>query len=274
MPDSNPRLTASLHGTREVLLREREEIARQFMELRARLETNSTEIEATDTLMRRFNPDHISLDVRTDLDATPLLHVTRSLGVSTSPEALKISKDDRLSDETPSDKSSGNKTKSKTNLKKPSKAKAVADTKAQTEDPTDRASRRSPAQNAIAEYFKNSPRNETILKILKTKKVPVSTSEIAEDYRALFPLPEELPGMKSLHNGRISAALSYLRQRGQAERVADELPDGRAENIRWKLSKSYRTQLRKTKSGPRPSASTAPISDTSPSTEEATTTTH
>lgn len=260
MPDSNPKLTASLHRTRDVLLVERNDILSRIAELQSVLDMNSTQIEAADTLMLRFDPDHISLDVRSDLQAAPMLVVKRPLQLASSTAIEPIPAPvEAVSEQLPKAHKSAKTTKAK--AKKPAKPAKTAKAKASTKETAAEAAaepsatepaageqsektQRSPARQAISEYFHRTRRNDTILAILSAKDEPVNAATIASDYKALYPLPDDSAELKTLHNSRISAALHYLKDRGQAIRV--ELEEGKyGESIRWELSKSYRSELRK-----------------------------
>ncbi|MNU89537.1 hypothetical protein D3C71_793790 [compost metagenome] len=260
MPDSNPKLTASLHRTRDVLLGERNDILNRIAELHSVLDMNSTQIEAADTLMLRFDPEHISIDVRTDLQAAPMLVVKRPLQLasSTAIEAIP-SAVEAASEQPPKAHKAAKTTKAK--AKKAAKPTKTAKAKAHAKEAAPEAAaepsatepaageqtekaQRSPARQAISEYFHRTRRNDTILKILSAKDEPVNAATIASDYKALYPLPDDSAELKTLHNSRISAALHYLKDRGQAIRV--EMEEGKhGESIRWELSKSYRSELRK-----------------------------
>lgn len=264
MPDSNPKLTASLHRTRDVLLGERNDILSRIAELHSVLDMNSAQIEAADTLMLRFDPEHVSLDVRTDIQAAPMLVVKRPLKLASSTAIEAVAAPVAAPVEAASEQSQKAEKVAKTNKAKAKKAAKPAKTaKAKTHakeaapettvgasatDPaaerqTEKA-QRSPARQAISEYFHRTRRNDTILKILSAKDEPVNAATIASDYKALYPLPDDSAELRTLHNSRISAALYYLKDRGQAIRT--EMEEGKhGESIRWELSKSYRSELRK-----------------------------
>ncbi len=248
MPDSNPKITASLHSTRDILIGERNDILRRMTELQSVLEMNSAQIEAADTLMLRFNPEHVSLDVRTDLEVAPMLVVKRPLQLasSTAIEAIPAAPiaPAEATSEQPPKAAKGKKTA------KSAKAKATAKeaTSETAEEPNANGkpekAQRSPVRQAISEYFAKTRRNDTILKILSAKDEPVNAATIASDYKALYPLPDDSAELKALHSSRISAALHYLKDRGQTNRI--EMEDSKhGESIRWELSKSYRSELRK-----------------------------
>lgn len=266
MPDSNPTLTKSLMGERNSLMSERGDILKRISELNSMLDMNSTQIEATDTLMLRFNPEHVAIDVRMDLEGSPLVVVQRpplQLESSTSQVAIEQAapvaepKAKVASEKAPAK----TKTAKKTSTKKPAakKAKTVAAKveapKLSTEEEVaavDAAVAAKPERSlemqAMSEYFQKSNRNETILQILRGMSEPVSAKTVAGHYRALYPLQDDSAKMRTLHNSRISAALHYLKDRGQATRSADEKGEGKlAENVRWELSKSYRTEMKRSK---------------------------
>jgi hypothetical protein len=266
MPDSNTKLTASLYSTRDILVGERNDILNRIAELHSALDMNSTQIEAADTLMMRFNPEHVSLDVRTDLEAAPMLVVRHPLQLASSTAIEAITPTPAPRAETVSEqplkakaaKTTNGKTKKTAKPAKTAKAKsqtkeaasvAVADASeaesaaAELHGKTEKA-QRSPARQAISEYFHKTRRNDTILQILSAKDEPVNAAIVANDYKALYPLPDDSAELKSLHSSRISAALHYLKDRGQAIRV--EMEDSKhGESIRWELSKHYRSELRK-----------------------------
>lgn len=267
MPDSNTKLTASLYSTRDILVGERNDILNRIAELHSVLEMNSTQIEAADTLMMRFNPEHVSLDVRTDLEAAPMLVVRRPLQLasSTAIEAITptpvITQTETVSEQPlKAEAAKATKGKAKKAAKPAKTAKAKSRAKEATQETIAEASgaesaaaeldgktekaQRSPARQAISEYFHKTRRNDTILQILSAKDEPVNAAIIANDYKALYPLPDDSAELKSLHSSRISAALHYLKDRGQAIRI--EMEDSKhGESIRWELSKSYRSELRK-----------------------------
>ncbi len=258
MPDSNPKLTASLHSTRDILVGERDDILRRIAELHSDLDANSAQIEAADTLMLRFNPEHISLDVRTNLEAAPMLVVKRPLQLasSTAIDAIPASPAETVSEQSPEvakphkgkAKKAAKTAKAKSRAKETASKPAIEGAGAEegTKSKSERATQRSPARQAISEYFHKTRRNDTILKILAAKDEPVNAATVASDYKALYPLPDDTAELKALHSSRVSAALHYLKDRGQATRVERE--DGKhGENIRWELSKSYRSELRKSR---------------------------
>lgn len=260
MPDSNPTLTAALMGERTHLMGERNDILKKISELSSMLEMNSTQIEATDTLMLRFNPEHVSIDVRTALEGSPLITVARMpLQISSSaskeaveqtPHVVAASSEPEPKVAEPLETMTGTKqpameksTTGKVAVKgsKPLKQSGKEETPAVAGEPE-----RNPDMQAISRYFQNSNRSETILQILRAMEGPVSAKTIAGHYRALFPLPNDSTKMRSLHNSRIAAALYYLKDRGQAERSVEGKGDGkRGENVFWSLSKSYRNELKK-----------------------------
>lgn len=254
MPDSNPKITASLHSTRDILIGERNDILRRMTELQSVLEMNSAQIEAADTLMLRFNPEHVSLDVRTDLEIAPMLVMKRPLQLasSTAIEAIPAAPavPSEAAPEQPSKAAKAAKTTKGKKTAKSAKAKTASKeaTSEATEEPnangTLEKAQRSPVRQAISEYFAKTRRNDTILKILSAKDEPVNAAAIASDYKALYPLPDDSAELRALHSSRISAALHYLKDRGQAIRI--EMEDSKhGESIRWELSKSYRSELRK-----------------------------
>jgi hypothetical protein len=248
MPDNNPKLTAQLQNTRGALMAERTNILQHMAELRAVLDMNSTQIEAADTLMLRFNPEHIALDVRSGPVAAPMVVVGRSalqLGSSVSeiamakPQAsVETSKKASAPSPVPSRKIKG---------KKVPKRKLTVEEQIAAVDAAFAAKpERNPVSQAITDYFQKSGRNDTILKILESKGEPVNAATVAKDYKALYPLPEDTAEMRNLLSSRVSSALYYLKDRGQTTRIAAERTDGRpAENVRWELSKSYRSEARK-----------------------------
>ena len=249
MPDSNPKLTLQLHNTREALLAERTDIFRRVQALQAELEINSTQIEATDTLMLRFNPEHVALDVRSDADVAPMVVVGRhTLQLASSVADAAVEKPGKTAD---AERKAVAPRKKKTTGKKKlvDKKLSVKEQIAAVDAALGAKSERSPTSQAISVYFRNSGRNDTILKILESKKEPVNAASVARDYKALYPLPEDSAAMRTMHASRISAALHYLKARGQAIRVADERTDGKdgETNVRWELSKSYRSALRKSR---------------------------
>jgi hypothetical protein len=279
----NPKLTASLHSTRDILVGERSDILRRIAELHSVLDMNSSQIEAADTLLQRFNPEHVSLDVRTDLEIAPMLVMKRPLQLasSTAIEAVSAPTVTEPASGLQSAETEAAAPKVKAKMKKVSKkAKAVSKAKKVASEPVAEAAeaaatgeqadksekpQRSPARQAISEYFHQTRRNDTILKILAAKDEPVNAATIASDYKALFPLPDESAELKNLHSSRISAALHYLKDRGQAIRV--ELEDSKhGESIRWELSKSYRSELRKSRKAAKMNGhSFAPAASTEPS---------
>ncbi|NTF17059.1 hypothetical protein G6L37_01275 [Agrobacterium rubi] len=264
MPDSNPTLTASLMGERNSLMSERADILRQMTELNSLLDMNSTQIEATDTLMLRFNTDHVSIDVRNDLEGSPLVVVQRTplqLESSTSATAIEQATAPVQEPETTEAAEATSTTEpkaEKAEAAKSPKKKSAAPKKAAKLTTEEEAAAvdaavaakpgRTPEMQAIAEYFQKSKRNETILQILRGMDEPVSSSAVAGHYRALYPLPNDSAQIRTLHNSRISSALHYLKDRGQAKRIAEDKADGaRADNVLWELSKSYRSEIRKSR---------------------------
>jgi len=272
MPDSNPTLTASLLGTRDTLMNERSDILNRMRELNTMLEMNSTQIEAADTLMLRFNPDHISLDVRSDLEGAPLVVQHRTplqLASTVSDSALAqaaapaevSARQSPAAAEAPTPAKSGSKRGRKpgktADVKTAKKTRArasagktspdaIAEEAAAVDAVVAAKPERSPAYRAMVDYFKKSDRNETILKILESMQEPVSANTVASHYKALYPLPGDSAEIRNIFNGRVSSALHYLKARGQATRVADEKPGSRqGSNVLWELSKSHRAQARK-----------------------------
>ncbi|MCV9964281.1 hypothetical protein OIU34_20555 [Pararhizobium sp. BT-229] len=245
MPDSNPKLTMQLHNAREALLVERTDIFRRVQALQAELDMNSTKIEATDTVMLLFNPEHVALDVRSDADAAPMVVVgRRTLQLASSVADAAVSQPPAEAEQKGSAKPK-DASKGKRNIL--NKKLSVKEQIAAVDAALGAKSERDPASQAISDYFRKSGRNDTILKILESKDGPVNAATVAKDYKALYPLPEDSAAMRTLHTSRIASALHYLKDRGQAIRIADERPDGKgAENVRWELSKSYRSELRKT----------------------------
>lgn len=244
MPDSNPKLTQQLRNTRDALLAKRNDMIQRMLALHVELATNATQIESTDNVMLMFNPEHVALDVRSDADAAPMVVVGRrtlQLASSTAdaPVAQPTAEAEQKVPAKPKKASTGKKTTLKKNLSVKEQIEAIdAALGAKAE--------RDPASQAISEYFKKSGRNDTILKILESKDEPVNAATVAKDYKALYPLPDDSAAIRTLHTSRIASALHYLKDRGQAMRIADEREDGKgAENVRWELSKSYRSELRK-----------------------------
>jgi len=259
MPDSNPTLTAALMGERAHLMGERNDILRKMSELNSMLDRNSTQIHATDTLMLRFNPEHVSIDVRTDLEGSPLITVGRTplqIASSASQEAIEQAPPVAATVPEPEPKAA-EPLQTLTETKKPATKKAavkgdkpakqsVEEEVAAVDAAIAAKLERNPDMQAISRYFQNSNRSETILQILLAMEEPVSAKTIAGHYRALFPLPDDSTKMRSLHNSRISAALHYLKDRGQAERTVEGKGDGKqGDNVFWSLSKSYRNEVRK-----------------------------
>lgn len=258
MADNKERFTNSLQNERDSLVKERAEFLRQMTALTQALEANASQIEAADTLILRHKPDHISIDVRTDLNGAPLVSYQRELGSSVSPEALTSQQtkpetteveqkaDEGAAKAKPVKQAKAKTTTSKTpKTEKPKsapkgKAKPVAAEASETatEEVVDE---RSPERKAISEYFHKSNRNETILKILRSKSEPVNASTITNDFKALYPLPIDSNEMKAIHAQRVSAALYYLQSRGDVARFADERGDGKpGENVRWEITRQGR----------------------------------
>ncbi len=273
MPDTNPKLTASLNSTRDILIGERSDILRRIAELHSALDMNSAQIEAADTLILRFNPEHVALDVRTDGDAAPMLVVKRPLlESSTAIEVIPSTSAAAPSSKKPAKAKATGAAKGKTATAKAKKAKSKSEANADaatTEAPAstglsaaDKMAQRSPARQAISEYFHKSRRNDTILQILAAKDEPVNAAAVASDYKALYPLPQDSSNeLKGLHSGRIAAALHYLKDRGQVVRIADERGEGKhGENVRWELSKSYRSELRKGRRAMKTNGHAGPLS--------------
>jgi hypothetical protein len=251
MPDSNPKLTQQLRSTRDALLVNRTDIFQRMQALQAELDMNATQIESTDNVMLMFNPEHVALDVRSYGDVAPMLVVgRRSLELASSVADAPVSQPPAEAEQKvpakPKTASTGKKNTLKKNL-------SVKEQIAAIDAALGAKAERDPASQAISEYFKKSRRNDTILKILESKSEPVNAATVAKDYKALYPLPDDSAAVRALHTSRIASALHYIKDRGQAMRVADERPDGKgAENVRWELSKSYRSELRKTRTVGRP----------------------
>lgn len=252
MSDKKSKLTTQLHDARETLLVERSDIIRRVQELQAELDMNSSRIEATDTVMLLFNPEHVSLDIRSDVAAAPMLTVgRRTLELASSAADVSATQPAPSKAERKTVAKTKAATKGKKSLSK--KKLTVEEQIAAIDAALGAKAERSPESQAISGYFQKSGRNDTILKILESKDEPVNAATVARDYKALYPLPEDNSTMRNLHSSKVSSALHYLKARGQAVRIADERGDGKAGvNVRWELSKSYRAELRRAKSGGRP----------------------
>jgi hypothetical protein len=244
MADSNPKLTMQLHDARETLLVERTDIIRRVQKLQEELYANSSKIEATDNVMRLFNSEHISLDLRSHTESTSMLVVgDRTLNHASSIVHAEANATAASEPKAASKAKAASKPKVAFNGKK---KLTVAEQIEAIDAALGAKSERSPERQAISSYFQKSGRNDTILKILESKDEPVNAATVARDYKALYPLPEDSATMKSLHASKVGSALYYLKARGQAIRLADERADGKtAENVRWELSKSYRRDLRR-----------------------------
>lgn len=244
MPDSNPKLTEQLRNTREALLVKRTDIFQRMQALQAELDMNATQIESTDNVMLMFNPEHVALDVRSDADVTPMLVVgRRSLELASSVADTAVAQPAVAAEQKVSAKPKDT-TKAKKSIL--NKKLTVKEQIAAVDAALGAKAERDPASQAISDYFRKSGRNDTILKILESKDEPVNAATVAKDYKALYPLPEDSAAIRALHTSRIASALHYIKDRGQAVRIADERTDGKgAENVRWELSKSYRSELRK-----------------------------
>lgn len=250
MPDSNPKLTQQLRSTRDSLLVKRTDIFQRMQALQAELDMNATQIESTDNVMLMFNPEHVALDVRSDADVAPMLVVgRRSLELASSVADATVAQPAAEAEQKVSAKPKVATKAKKTIL---NKKLSVKEQIAAVDAALGAKAERDPASQAISEYFRKSGRNETILKILESKDEPVNAATVAKDYKALYPLPDDSAAIKALHTSRIASALHYIKDRGQATRIADERTDGKgAENVRWELSKSYRSELRKTRTAGR-----------------------
>jgi hypothetical protein len=246
MPDSNPKLTQQLRNTRDALLVKRTDIFQRMQALQAELDMNATQIESTDNVMLMFNPEHVALDVRSDADVAPMLVVgRRSLELASSVADTAVAQPAAAAEQQASAKPKDT-TKAKKNIL--NKKLTVKEQIAAVDAALGAKAERDPASQAISDYFRKSGRNDTILKILESKDEPVNAATVAKDYKALYPLPDDSAAMRALHTSRIASALHYIKDRGQATRIADERTDGKgAENVRWELSKSYRSELRKTR---------------------------
>jgi hypothetical protein len=268
MPDSNPKLTQQLRSARDALLVKRTDIFQRMQALQAELDMNATQIESTDNVMLMFNPEHVALDVRSDAEVAPMLVVgRRSLELASSVADAAVAQPVAEAQEkvSPKPKVATKAKKNVLNEKLSVKEQiAVIDAALGAHSERDRASQ------AISDYFRKSGRNDTILKILESKSEPVNASTVAKDYKALYPLPEDSAAMRALHTSRIASALHYIKDRGQATRIADERTDGKgAENVRWELSKSYRSELRKTRTGGRSKSNGHPVLGAEPTDDEA-----
>jgi hypothetical protein len=249
MPDSNPKITQQLQSTRDALLAKRTDMVQRMLELQVELDMNTTQIESTDNVMLMFNPEHVALDVRSAADAAPMLVVERrTLQLASSTADAPVAQTAEVKQGVPAKQktvSTGKKNTLKKNLSVKEQIEAIdAALGAKAE--------RDPASQAISEYFRKTGRNDTILKILESKDEPVNAATVAKDYKALYPLPDDSAAIRALHTGRVASALHYLKDRGQAVRVADDREDGKgAGNVRWELSKSYRNELRKNRTSGR-----------------------
>ncbi|MBY3157378.1 hypothetical protein HFO56_34190 [Rhizobium laguerreae] len=244
MPDSNPKLTQQLRSTRDALLVKRTDIFQRIQALQAELDMNATQIESTDNVMLMFNPEHVALDVRSDADVSPMVVVgRRTLQLVSSTADAPVAQPPAEAGQNVQAKSK-DASKGKRNILK--KNLSVKEQIAVIDAALGARSERDPASQAISDYFRKSGRNDTILKILESKDEPVNAATVAKDYKALYPLPDDSVAMRTLHTSRIASALHYIKDRGQAVRIADERTNGKgAENVRWELSKSYRSELRK-----------------------------
>ncbi|MCS4088546.1 hypothetical protein [Rhizobium sp. BK176] len=250
MPDSNPKLTQQLRSTRDALLVNRTDMIQRMQALQAELDMNATQIESTDNVMLMFNPEHVALDVRSNADAAPMLVIgRRPLQLASSVAEVAVAQPAAEAEQKASAKPKAATKAKKTIL---DKKLTVKEQIAAVDAALGAKAERDPASQAISDYFRKSKRNDTILKILESKNEPVNAATVAKDYRALYPLPDDSAEMKSLHTSRVAAALHYIKDRGQAMRIADERQNGKgAENVRWELSKSYRSELRKARTGGR-----------------------
>ncbi|MBY3432766.1 hypothetical protein HFN89_01070 [Rhizobium laguerreae] len=244
MPDSNPKLTQQLRSTRDALLVKRTDIFQRIQALQAELDMNATQIESTDNVMLMFNAEHVALDVRSDADVSPMVVVgRRTLQLVSSTADAPVAQPPAEAEQNVQAKSK-DASKGKRNILK--KNLSVKEQIAVIDAALGARSERDPASQAISDYFRKSGRNDTILKILESKDEPVNAATVAKDYKALYPLPDDSVAMRTLHTSRIASALHYIKDRGQAVRIADERTNGKgAENVRWELSKSYRSELRK-----------------------------
>lgn len=268
MADNNPKLTLHLHNTREVLLAQREDIFRRFQALQTELVSNSTEIEALDTVMHMFNPEHVAVDVRSDANVAAMLVVSRrtvqlEAGVSEAALGDTTAPTDADTKAAPAIKVTSAKRKPMT------KKLSVKEQIAAVDAALGAKAERSPVSQAISSYFQNTGRNDTILKILESKSEPVNAAMVTKDYKALYPFPDDSAEFRAMHAQRISAALHYLKARGQAERIATEKSEGKSgDNVSWELSKSYRNSLRKGRLTGRPKAADQTVSDAETIVEE------
>lgn len=268
MPDNKPTLTASLLGERDSLLDERNALIRRMQELSSMLDLNASQIEATDTLLFRFDPNHApAVFERNLLTSTRMIEPQKPLAIS-SAHGSEASVDFASSTEPLPNASStvastdiSKKTKptaKEANAKKASDPKAAAAASSREDeansDNQKRKRERSAAEQSISDYFKASNRNETILQILRGMTEPVSAKTVSGHYRSLHPMASDTKEMRALHTSRVSAALAYLQKSGKATRIGIPKEDGRkGDNVVWTLSKSYRSDLKKSQSAGRPS---------------------
>ena len=253
MADVNPELIMQLRNTREALSAERADITGRVQTLQAELDMISSKIEHIDTVMRLFSSEHIVVDLPSHIEVAEML-----VGGDRNPRLDSSVADSEANSTALSETGVASKTKATSKGTKSllKKKLTVAEQIEAIDTALGAKSERSPERQAISSYFKQSGRNDTILKILESKTEPVNAATVARDYKALYPLPEDSAAMKGLHTSRVAAALYYLKARGQATRLADERGDGKTgENVRWELSKSYRRDLRKGRTAFRSKAS-------------------
>lgn len=264
MPDNKPTLTTSLLGERDSLLDERNELIRRMHELSSMLDVNASQIEATDTLLFRFDPNHApAVFERNLLSSTRILETQSTLALpsakaSTDTTATGISEQEPITDTSvPAASRLRPKAKKTTQIdsgtSKATNAPTHEDVSTEQSDSATRKRERSLEEQSISDYFKTSKRNETILQILRAMTEPVNAKTVASHYRSLFPLGLDTKQMRALHTSRVAAALAYLKTTGKVVRIALPKENGRSgPSVVWSLSKSYRSDLKKGQTAGRP----------------------
>lgn len=255
MPDSNPALTTTLKMLRDGLLTQREALLREYNALKLRVEQNTVQVEAADTLILAHDPNHVSVDLRNAGETAPMvvvphqpLQLTATTAetpasreadgvtvLTTVSEAAAAKPEIPVVAEPKTVEPVGAVATTVPEVKK-GKSKAAEEPKAKvrkTKAPS------VASKEIIANYFTKMKRSDVLLDILSKSNEPIRAPAITSSFRELYPISIEDQDVKTMLSSRISATLYAMEARGQTIRTEKETA-GKAAEVFWVIDPVYR----------------------------------
>lgn len=257
MPDSNPSLTSTLRMLRDGLLTQRESIQREFDQLKMKLDQNTTQIEAADTLILAHDPEHVTIDLHSGDDA-PVVHVPprqlRIAAAAISHETAEAPAEAPVQVQAPATAPEPDEATAKPPVQTPEPEavteehqppqKSKKGKSADEAKPAKVSKTKSPSlasKQIIADYFGKMKRNEVILDILSASDEPLRAPTITNSFRDLHAINIDDHDVKTMLSSRISSTLYAMEARGMTVKTEKEV-EGKANQVYWTIDPVYRNK--------------------------------